>query len=369
MFRAALLFLALALAPGCKKNDTDKPAGTEPGPAPGAAPGATPNAAPNPDTGAALPKLQPRAKFKLPHERSTSDGSVQLSQDGTVLAVACKLPGYNSATYVWNLSGEPKELCEIPDGLYALSASGKRIATRGVLSATVYEVATKKPVVKLSHTCSHLYFRDDNTVVSTTRSYNFPEATKGQIVVWDLAKNADAGSFEIPDNRFDTAIPTKGGKELWLFMSNNKFEVECYAVAEKKLLRTLSPENDTDRRFTSSGIYESLAADGSAFAANVMKLRIYDGTTGKIVGGLPPDLWGSETGLAVGGNRYLARGAEKTRGKSDGDWVIYDWKQKKALAALPAGAKPLAAVSGDGKTLVSVTESGEAFVFDISSVK
>jgi WD40 repeat protein len=354
----------LVLALGCKKADTRPTSDTE-------APGDGPNSGGS--SIAALPKLQPKAKFKLPIERSTSDRSVQLSDDGKILGVACGSGLGKNFTKVWDISGEPKEIGEFDGHTFTLAPSGKFIVTSGDFSQGVYEVATKKPVAKLGSYFSHAYFRDDNTLVWTQRSHNFPEATKGKITVWDLKKNADAGSFEIPDNRFHVALPANGGKEFWLFMSNNKFEVECYDVEGKKLLRTIKPENDTTRPYHGAGIWQSIASDSSVFAADVSKLNIYDATTAKIVGGLPSDIWASETGILPGGSHYLARANARATGLSENDYMIYDWKAKKQLAVVTghaAGQKqPSAAASGDGKTLVSVTKEGEGLIFDISAVK
>ena len=363
MYRSLLLLCALVFVLGCKKSNTKPTSDTE-------APGDGPN--PGGPSTAALPKLQPKAKFKLSSERSTSERSVQLSDDGKILGVACGSGLGKTFTKVWDISGEPKEIGEYDGYAFALAPSGKFIVTTGGFSPGVYEVATKNPVAKLNSYFSDIYFRDDNTLVWTQRSHNFLEATKGKITVWDVKKNADAGSFDIPDNRFRAALPANGGKEIWLFMSNDKFEVECYDVAAKKLLRTIKPENDTDRPYTSAGIYPSIASDGSVFATNVSKLNIFDATTGKIVGGLPESIWGSETGILPGGTRYLARVDPRT-GLSENDYVIYDRKAKKQLAVVTghaAGQKqPSAGVSGDSKTLVSVAKEGEVLIFDISSVK
>jgi WD40 repeat protein len=364
VYRSLLLLSILALALGCKKGNTKPTSDTE-APEDGPKPGET--------NVAALPKLQPKAKFKLPIARSTSERSVQLSDDGKILGVACGSGLGKTFTKVWDISGEPKEVGEYDGYAFTLAPSGKFIIATGGFSPGVYEVATKKPVAQLQYSFSHVYFRDDNTLVGTNRSYNFPQATKGKITVWDVKKNAEVSSFDIPDNRFNVALPANGGKEIWLFMSSNKFEVECYDVAAKKLLRTIKPENDTNRPYTSAGIYPSIASDGSVFSADTSKTNIFDATTGKIVGGLPESIFGSDTALLPGGTRYCARANPNGTGLSESDYVIYDWKAKKGLAVVTGHAtgqkQPAAAASGDGKTLVSVSKEGEGLIFDISSVK
>jgi hypothetical protein len=290
-----------------------------------------------------------------------------------MLAVACAGELGMSVSKVWDISAEPKPVGEFASSVFALSPSGKLLVAQGEVGQAVYEVSTQKPVAKFAHPFTHIFFRDDNTLVWTNRSYNFPQASSGKITVWDVKKNADAGSFEIPDNRFNVALPANGGKEFWLFMSNNKFEVECYDVAEKKLLRTIKPENNMGRPYTNAGIWQSIASDSSVFAADGAKLSIFDATTGKIIGGLPADLWASDTGLLPAGSRYLARANPKVTGLSENDYVIYDWKANRQLAVVTGHAsdqtKPFAAASGDGKSLVSVAREGEVLIFDISAVK
>jgi WD40 repeat protein len=332
---------------------------------PGGRPGGSDMGQPGGTNAAAVPLLHPRTKFKP----SSDCHSIKLSDDGKILAVGWHTPEAKDVVTVWDISGEPKSLAQFECSKFELSPSGKFLVTYGV--PKVFEVSTKKLVAELkSIFMSHMYFRDDNTLVWTTRSFNFPEATKGKIFVWDVAKNADAGSFDIPDNRFETALPANDGKEIWLVMSNKKFVIECYDLAGKKLLRTIKPEDDSGRPFTSSGSWFSLASDSSVFATHHSKLQIFDAKTGKIIGGLPADVGATVTGLLASGSRYLACGSRKLSGLSENDFVICDWVMKKNLAAIVCEEKDrMIGVSGDGKTLVSLSKAGEAQVFDISTVK
>ncbi len=164
---------------------------------------------------------------------------------------------------------------------------------------------------------------------------------------------------------------TKRGKELWLFMSKDKFEVQCYDLDTKSLVRTIKPETDTPNLpYTSAGIWNTATSDGAVFGANTNKFRMYDGATGKILGTLPPDLWDSSAGFLPGGQLYLARPTSKDVSFGPNAYVIFDWNTGKPIVALTGhgtGKDPRAAASGDGKTVVSVTEEGELLVFDLAA--
>lgn len=322
-----------------------------------------------------LPKLQPKGKIQLPASEYREVADVQLTKDGQRLAVVHPVAGKRT-TQVWDLTGAPKLVAELDGFGFALSPSGARLLTRGLFDAKVYDIASRKEIAKLPGSYSFGYFRDENTVVTTERSHNFPDLTKGKITQWDIAKNADAGSFEIPDNRFNGAFLAKNGKELWLFMSHDKFEVECYDLDAKKLARTIKPESDEPKPYTGAGIYQTVAPDSSAFGADVRKFHIYDAATGKIIGGLPAELWDSPTGFLPTGTRYAARpsrDAFEKLGFKESDTILYDWKNRKPLVALTGHGEtkkgPVVTVSGDGNTALSVSESGEGLLYDITKWK
>jgi WD40 repeat protein len=376
--RALLSLAILVLTCGC-----NRPAAGPGGPSPTLpGPGAAAVAATSTVLSADLPKLKPRAKFNLPGERSGSDigglfQPLQLSADGQRLAISYRTPKSETFVQVWQLTGAPKMIAEFKGGSFALSPSGKLLLVADVFKQEVYDIESKKAIANLSGFMSHAFFPDDKTLVSTQRSGMFANATKGKITIWNIAANADGGSFEVPDDRFNNALPAKNGKEFWLFMSHEKFEVECYDLDAKKLARTIKPEpEDPKQPYTSAGIWASISPDSSAFAADVAALRFYDAESGKNLGGLPSDLWAAPAGLVPGNGRYLARpGGEPAKAVGFGptDLIIYDWKQRKALAALTGHSAdedgPSAAGSGDGKVVVSVTKKGEVLVFDVSSVK
>jgi WD40 repeat protein len=319
-----------------------------------------------------VPKVQPKVKFKLPGER---DDLACLSQDGKRLAVAYMTKDYKHFTQIWDLSAQPKVLAEFKDSVFALSPSGKRLLGSGsMFDSTVYDVDTKKPLAQLPISFSHGFFRDEHKVAVTGRSYSFETPAKGQITQWDIEKNADAGSFEVPDKRFSVALPAKNGKEFWLFMAKDKFEVECYDLDAKKLARTVKPEpEEPNKPYHDSGIYSAITWDSSVFSSCTQKTHIFDAESGKIVGGLPPDLWDCASGFLPGGTRrFSLPGGDKAKpaGFGGSEVIIYDWKNRKAVAALVGHAageeSPIAAVSGDGKTAVTISKKGEALVFDIT---
>ncbi|HYH63468.1 MAG TPA: hypothetical protein VD866_02105, partial [Urbifossiella sp.] len=175
--------------------------------------------------------------------------------------------------------------------------------------------------------------------------------------------------------RFHSAFPARGGAEVWLVMTAKKFEIECYDVATRKLVRTLRPEPaDPARPFASAGLYTTASPDGTAFTSNTDKQRFYDGTTGKSLTGLPPNVSGMEGGLVLLGSRYLGR----SLGPSDDAKVlsrvvvVCDWRAGRPLAVLtgitPGGGEVLAAFSPDGRTVVAAVRDGtEAYVYDVSS--
>src|SRR5262249_34275881 len=155
----------------------------------------------------------------------------------------------------------------------------------------------------------------------------------------------------------------------------NKFEIECYDVATKRLKRTITPKSDdTKQPITDSGIYNAVAPDGSAFSSLTHGQHIYDGKTGEVVWQVPEPLVGITNGFIPGGTRYLAH--VRDQGEKNNflpTVVVWDWKTGKGVAALPGFAPNqidiLATASADGKTVVAASEKGEVLVFDISSVK
>jgi len=298
---------------------------------------------------------------------------VQVSADGKRVGIAHKTPDSGVGIQLWDLTGEPKSLGLFEGSAFALSPSGKLLVTNR--RGEIYDIASKKPIAKMPESFSHVCFRDEGTVAATTRSYDFPRHTKGKILIWDVQKNADGGTFEIPDNRFSVALPAKNGREFLLFMSNNKFEVECYDLHTKQLARTVKPEApDPKRPNTSSGIWSTITTDGSVFGSDVHKMHFYDGETGKVVGTLPPDLWATGSGFLPGGSRYLAKvnNSEKF-GLGPMAFVLFDCKTQKPVAVLTGHASTdkevLAAGSADGKVIVSVSKQGDVLVYDASSVK
>jgi hypothetical protein len=313
--------------------------------------------------------------------------NIQFSADGKRVALGARTPDSQSFTQVWQLGADPKVVAEFPKssggGIFALSPSGKRVVVRGVAMPEAFDVDSHKSLGKLpAGTFSHAFFRDEDTVVYTQCSHNFPMPSKGKITVWDVAKNKDAGSFEIPDDRFSAAMPARNASEFWLFMSAGRFEVECYDLAAKKLTRTVHPEPAyPNQPYTYAGFSQSVAPDGSAFASSVGMERIYDGETGKIVAQLPGGLYGmpgGPGGLVPGGSRFLAMkgGVPDKGGVVKYELILIDWKTGKSLAALAdlptartGQGGPVAAVSADGRTAVVVSKAGEGLVFDLSSVK
>jgi hypothetical protein len=332
-----------------------------------------------------MQKLKSKGQFTLPGKHARPyDPTIQLSADGKCVAVGVQEAKTGKTfTQVWQLSPKPKVLAELPKsfggGVFALSPSGKRVIVSG---AGVFDVESGKSVGKGPPGFSHAYFRDEETAVCVQRSHDFSKAAKRSITVWDVAQDKDAGSFEIADDRFTTALPARGGKELWLFMAAGRFEVECYDIADKKLKQTLKPPAESAKKpHKDAGIWQAVAPDGSVFAASVSgesgsAHRVYDGKSGKIVGTLPAEVYGLPVGLIPGGARYLVTPNETLAKKgplSQTDVIVCNWRTGKGLAALTgfaAGQSHVhAGVSADGKTVVVVSEQGEALVFDVSSVK
>src|SRR5262249_13566456 len=160
---------------------------------------------------------------------------LQLSDDGQRVAIMYRSPKFDSFVQVWQLTGEPKLITEFKGGTFALSPSGKLLLTSDIVKQQVFDIDSKKAIANLSAFLSHAFFRDDKALVTTQRSHMFTDARKGKITIWNIPANADGGSFEIADDRFNNALPAKNGKEFWLFMSHDKFEVECYDLDAKKL--------------------------------------------------------------------------------------------------------------------------------------
>ncbi len=333
-----------------------------------------------------LPVIKPKAKFQLRHEYSHPE--VKVSADGRVAAIVhggdaldvLKRPA--AVIQVWELGDKPKMLSEFAGGSYcfALSPSGK-LLYRTSDKYEVCDVATKKVVASGLDSPSHAHFRDDDTLIATKRSYSFNDPAPGRVTTWDIPNNRASSVFEVSDNRFDEVLLTANGKELWLFLSNGKFEVECYDLDTRKRVRTIRPEAG-EKAHKDAGLYKTATRDGTAFSSNggtPSKARVYDQVTGKIIGTLPPNHSGTNVGiLPVGTLSFAVSGVRKKDGSDGWDEVgfLYDWKAEKLVAALEghASAKKKEynwtsrGVSADGRTLVSVTKEGEVLVYDLSSV-
>ena len=314
MRRIAAQAIGLTLLAGCGSP----PSGTAPRHAPPptdpAARATDPPMAATVALRADLPRLEPMARFQLSgrHVRAY-ERSVQLSADGKRVAFGCDAPKDGSHTQVWQLGAQPKVILTSPvsygGGVFALSPGGTRLLISGTVSAEAFDVDTGKSLGHPTNTYrfSHAFFRDESVAVWTQRSHEFNKPKGRKVYVWDVVKNADAGTFEIADDRFEVAYPAKDGAELWLFQSAGRFEIECYDVAAGKLARIIKPDPDVPGKpFTDAGIWNAVAPDGSTFASHKARTRIYDGT-GKCVGQLPEDVYGLPEGLLPGGSRYLAQ--------------------------------------------------------------
>ena len=379
MSRLVAQAVGLVLLAGC---------GRPPAPAPPAAPAGS--------LRADLPRLEPVARFRLPGQyRETHDERrVQLSADGKRVALGSDLPAGESLTQVWQLAPQLKLLFTSPTrycaDIFALSPGGERLVTASTSSPEAFDVdaGTSLGLLRDTHGFTNASFRDESVVVWAACNQDRSKLLKGKVFVWDVDKNADAGTFEIADARFSHAYPARDGTELWLFRYVGRFEVECYDVATKRLARTISPESyASDKSYQFSEYYKiilpSVVPDGSVFVAVDQDQRIYDGASGRVVGRLPSDVYPVLDGLHPGGTRCLARttGNKATGGAvGPNDLVFLDWKSGRGLAVLggfspippdllrSTDALPRVGFSADGKTAVIASRIGEVLVFDLSAV-
>ncbi len=327
-----------------------------------------------------VPKLKPRITFQLPGKRF-QDGAGFLSADGSMLAVGVVGAGEKtpSTVQVWNLGGKaPKAQSAFTGGLYsfALSPNGKRLLTSE--KREVYDTVSKKVVAKLSRDFSHAFFFDDNTVVTTKRSYNFGGGPgRGEINIWNLTKKTGPeATIPLLDDRFNRMLPAKKGTECWLFLSAEKFEIECYDIKTKKLARTIKPEQIAgEKPFRDSGVYDAVRSDGDTFTSTHGYGTVIHDADGKLAGQLPQDIWGRDFALLSGRALHAAlpgRDGAKLLGLQGNEWVLYDWKANKVVAMLTGHAagqtEPTPTVSADGKVLVSIGKEGEGLVFDLSAL-
>ena len=321
-----------------------------------------------------LPQIEPVASFQVPGKPRPGRPPL-LSDDGKILAIDVTTDEFKVVTQIWDLKAK-KLVAEFPDFLRALSPSGGRV----LVNLTVFDVTTQKPLGESKIGMTHAAFRDEDRVVSSNRSYSSPKPQEGKVVQWDVTKNADAGSFAIPDADFSDLFLAKDGRELWLFMGNKKFEIECYDLDAKSASRTIRPEPINEKKgYFNCGYYLGVGRDGSAFSSANVVQRIFDGETGKIIGTLPTDIAGCERSFFPTRPIVLARptGPDAAELPYDRrDLIVYDWKARKALVVLSGGDPKLGkftgstvAVSADGKTVAHLDPGGRVLVFDVSSVK
>lgn len=326
------------------------------------------------------PKMKPRTTFQLPGKRF-QDGAGYLSADGSILAVGVvatdeKTP---STVQVWNLGGKaPKMLSSFTGGLYsfALSPNGKRLLTSE--KREVYDTVSKKVVAKLSRDFSHAYFLDDNTIVTTKRSYNFSGGPgRGEIHIWNLTKKTGPeATIPLMDDRFNRMLPARKGSECWLFLSADRFAIECYDIKSKKLSRTIKPEQIAgEKPFRDSGVYNAVRPDGDTFTSTHGYGTVIHDAEGKLAGQLPKDIWGRDFALLTGRELHAAlpsRDGRKLLGLQGNEWLLYDWKANTIVAMLTGHAagqtEPTLTVSADGKVLVSIGKEGEVSVFDLAAL-
>lgn len=318
-------------------------------------------------------QLEPVHRFQIPGELR-GDDALAFSADGTRLAVATA----SNKTQVWEVTAAPRLVQEFKGGTFVLFPSGKQIMFSDLTQPEVYDVESGKQKVRLNRGYAFAVARDESTVVMASPDYGAQKVTAGQLRLWDVSRNAEVGVIELADNRFHDAKLTKSGKELWVFLRYQKFEVECYDLDTKKLIRTIKPEQaDPAKPYADAGIYNSVSPDASVFAATVQfKTVVFDADSGKIVSRFPSDIHGSATGFLSNGTRYLGRTGDRSpagTGLPANSYVVYDWKARRPLALLKTGAEENsmpAVASPDGKKIVVVSKTkGTACVFDVSALK
>jgi hypothetical protein len=299
---------------------------------------------------------------------------LQITPDGKRMAVSVTPAGGPPAVQVWDL-GETPRLAFQSDRKYgggtpALSLSGAKVVACGL----VYDVASGKRLATLpGWVYAHAFFRGEDTVVATQHGHNSMKPKMAVVTVWDVATDRDAGSFKVPDRGFGDAFPAKDGAELWLFQSAGRWEVECWDVAAKALVRTVTPDAPPTAL---KPMYCGVAPDGSAFGGSFRSGVVYNGVTGDEVGRVPAVSGGMTNGMTPGGTRmfvisYVDSGLGPEVIKSAPGLI--DWKARRVLATLggfSADAKNIHVVATpDCKTAVAVSEQGQACVYDLAAVK
>ena len=197
---------------------------------------------------AELPKIHPYCRFQIKNHTRAYNLGIQLSADATRVAVGASKSRTESVVQVWSIEKDPKQLMEtkLGGGGFALSPSGKKLLVSFV-NDSVLDVDTAKPVGKLKFVMfSHAFFRDEDTVVMTSRSHEFSHPRKGHISVMNMPDGSDVGSFDLSDDRFEVAFPFEN-KEFWLLFTAEKAFMECYDVNKKKSVRTITPRTSTSQ--------------------------------------------------------------------------------------------------------------------------
>lgn len=352
-----LVWLLFLRGPAADKPGANNPPGPD-GPRTGGENG------PPADPLAAAPRLQPAATLQLPAAFKDTIPPT-LSLDGRTLAVNVARDNVFSRGTVWDLSDKPTSLAEFKDPVLAITGDGVAACSGGFGGNGLIDVRTKKPLLDPPPTGSHLTFVSPERFVATNRSFDFSKATAGTVSIRDYRKKGDLSSFPVPDNRFSDVRVTNGGTRLWLFLSNKKFEVECWDIAGKQRLATVRPEVvDPRRPYTDAGTSTSVSADGAILTANLTLDRFtqvfFDAKTGKRIDGLPVGLDGSSVGFLPIGQVFVARVPKAAKA----EFALYDFAQRKIIAVLPGA---FAVASADGQRLVTFSGT-EAQVFDLSSL-
>jgi WD40 repeat protein len=356
--RRTILFLTtLTILIGCGKQ--------KPSP-PDAAPAGPNTGTPKPDPNAGKPKdtakvLTPRAVIKTGYRRDAGAGnSLFLTPDGNRLVIGL---AEVTKTQIWDISGEPKKLHELPGAARAFSPDGKLFLRYGKGSGPeIASAETGATVSTLQHPGYKYEFRSPDVLVGVRLGEQEEPKRPNRLVIreYDAATGREKSNFDVPfESSVDVKLGLGGGGEVAVGFRKTS-RVEIWNSSTQKKTRELTP---TD----ASLVDFEVSPDGKwVTAARGQSHEVFDGKTGTSVFALP--IGGSVGGFVPARDLYTAKYIKVVdKFQVLHGYYVFDINRKEAVAILPADGI-VRAFSANGMVMATENDNGELRVWDLTQL-